>query len=43
MDFWNFKDFIFVAASNWFWLLLALILGLLVGWLSCITDRATAR
>ncbi len=35
MDFWNFKDFTYVAVSHWFWLLLALLLGLVVGWLSC--------
>lgn len=35
MDFWNFEDFMSVAAFNWLWLLMALILGLLAGWLSC--------
>ncbi len=34
-DFWNFKDFTFVATTHWLWLLLALVLGLVVGIMSC--------
>lgn len=35
MDFWNFKDLMIVASHNWLWVLLALILGLVVGWITC--------
>jgi hypothetical protein len=34
-DFWNFKDVLIVATHNWLWLSLALVLGVVVGWLSC--------
>lgn len=34
-DFWNFKDALIVASSNWMWLLMALIIGLIVGWVTC--------
>lgn len=40
MDFWNFKDFVSVATENWIWLLLALLLGLIVGFISCRTRKA---
>ena len=42
MDFWNFKDFTYVATTHWFWLLLAALLGLVIGWISC-RDEPTAR
>lgn len=35
VDFWNFKDSLMVAQSNWLWLLLALVIGLIVGWITC--------
>jgi hypothetical protein len=34
-EFWNFKDVLIVATHNWLWLSLALVLGVVVGWLSC--------
>ena len=34
-EFWNFKDAFIVAQSNWVWLLVALIIGLIVGWVTC--------
>lgn len=34
-DFWNFKDALIVAQSNWMWLLLALAIGVIVGWVTC--------
>jgi len=34
-DFWNFKDFMVVGGHYWLWLLLAALLGLIVGLLSC--------
>jgi len=34
-DFWNFKDALVVAQANWMWLLLALVIGLIVGWVTC--------
>jgi len=35
-DFWNFKDTMVVAQSNWMWLILALVLGLIIGWMTCV-------
>ncbi len=35
LDFWNFKDAFIVAQTNWVWLLLALVIGLMVGWATC--------
>ncbi len=43
MNFWNFKDFMAVATHNWLWMLLALLLGLIVGWFACRDTRASAR
>jgi len=34
-DFWNFKDALVVAQSNLMWLALALVIGLIVGWITC--------
>ncbi len=34
-DFWNFKDALVVAQANMMWLILALIIGLIVGWITC--------
>jgi len=34
-DFWNFHDTLSLAAHNWFWLLVALALGVIVGWKTC--------
>ena len=34
-DFWNFKDAMVVAQNNLMWLVLALILGLIIGWVTC--------
>jgi hypothetical protein len=42
-DFWNFKDTLEVAQSNLMWLILALIIGLIVGWVTCVRrDDRTA-
>ena len=35
-EFWKFKDALIVAQSNWMWLLLALIIGIVVGWVTCV-------
>ena len=35
VDFWNFHDTVFLAQENWLWLLLALGLGIIVGWITC--------
>jgi hypothetical protein len=35
VDFWNFHDTMFLARENWFWLLVALGLGVIVGWMTC--------
>jgi hypothetical protein len=32
VDFWNFKDAWIVVEHNWLWMLVALGLGVLVGW-----------
>lgn len=39
VDFWNFNDTMFLARENWVWLLVALGLGLLVGWFSCSIEE----
>lgn len=36
VDFWNFKDALVVAQSSWMWLVLALVIGLIVGWITCV-------
>ncbi len=38
MDFWNFKDWGIVGSHHWPWLLLALLIGIFVGWRTCETD-----
>ena len=35
VDFWNFHDTLFLAKENWLWLLIALVLGIIVGWTTC--------
>jgi hypothetical protein len=35
VDFWNFHDTVFLAKENWLWLLVALGLGIIVGWITC--------
>ena len=35
VDFWNFHDTVFLARENWIWLLAALGLGIIVGWITC--------
>ncbi|WP_368904852.1 hypothetical protein [Taklimakanibacter lacteus] len=35
VDFWNFHDTVFLAQQNWLWLLAALVLGVIVGWMTC--------
>lgn len=39
VDFWNFNDTMFLARENWLWLLVALGLGLIVGWISCSREE----
>jgi hypothetical protein len=34
-DFWNFHDSLSLVTHNWFWLLVALALGIVVGWKTC--------
>lgn len=34
-DFFNFKDSLVVAQDNLLWLILALVLGVIVGWVTC--------
>ena len=36
IDFWNFKDAMVVAQANLLWLALALVLGIIVGWITCV-------
>ncbi|MGE0237558.1 MAG: hypothetical protein AB7F09_20490 [Parvibaculaceae bacterium] len=38
VDFWNFHDTVFLAKENWPWLLVALGLGIIVGWMTCSRD-----
>ena len=33
-DFWNFKDSWIVVEHNWVWMLIALAIGIFVGWRS---------
>jgi hypothetical protein len=35
VDFWNFHDTVFLARENWIWLLVALGIGIVVGWMTC--------
>ena len=32
-DLWNFKDTIVVANHFWIWMLIALVIGILAGWI----------
>ena len=38
-DLWNFKDTVVVASENWVWLLVALALGVVIGWSTCRSQR----
>jgi len=38
IDFWNFKDVFIVASHYWAWLILALVLGMAVGYVSSARD-----
>ena len=33
-DFWNFNDSWIVVTHNWFWMLVAVVLGVVVGWVT---------
>ncbi|MEM7632947.1 MAG: hypothetical protein AAF299_00200 [Pseudomonadota bacterium] len=35
MNAWNFNDAMTIANHNWHWLAAALLLGLIVGWVTC--------
>ena len=35
MGMWNFKDALSVPSQYWPWLAVALILGVIVGWMTC--------
>lgn len=37
-ELWNFKDAMVVVQSNMIWLLAALALGVVVGWITCVRD-----
>ena len=39
VDFWNFHDTVFLAQQNWLWLLVALALGIIVGWMTCSREE----
>lgn len=39
VDFWNFNDTVFLAQHNWLWLLAALVLGIIVGWMTCSREE----
>ena len=39
-EFFNFHDSFFVLSGNWFWVLLALGLGVWVGWSTNVPDKA---
>ena len=42
-EFWNFKDALIVAQENIVWMILALVIGIVVGWITCVrqTDDVT--
>lgn len=42
-DLWNFKDTFVVAQENWVWLLFALIIGIVVGWVTCQRADAASK
>jgi len=35
-DFWNFNDALIVAQENIVWMILALVIGVVVGWITCV-------
>jgi hypothetical protein len=37
-ELFNFHDTWIVAQANWVWLLIALGLGIWIGWISCTSD-----
>jgi len=43
VDFWNFKDVLVVAQANFLWLAMALVLGLIVGWMTCVRSDDTSE
>jgi hypothetical protein len=43
MDFWNWKDTTVILAEQWPWLLLALLIGIFVGWWTCESDSDRRR
>ena len=38
-NFWNFKDAMIVAQENMWWLVAALVIGLVTGWWACRAQR----
>ncbi len=39
-EFWNFHDSMFVVQHHWFWMLVALGLGVWVGWYTASDKQA---
>ena len=35
LEFWNFKDSWFLVEQNWIWMVVALVFGIVCGWLTC--------
>ena len=42
-DFWNFNDSFSLVSHNWFWLLVSLALGVVVGWKTCEHAGSNSR
>jgi hypothetical protein len=42
-DFWNFHASWYVAEQNWFWLLVTLGIGIVVGWMVCEPEPRKPR
>lgn len=42
-EFWNFHDTSIVAMHNWFWMLVSLGLGVVVGWMTTTPENAITK
>jgi hypothetical protein len=40
LDLWNFHDSWYLAQHNWFWLLVSLGIGVIVGWMTGEPDKS---
>jgi hypothetical protein len=38
-DFWNFHDSLFIVRHHWFWMLVALGLGIWVSWYTAVDKQ----